>query len=124
MKYSKVIGATPAKSVLAMMVLAALLSACASTQTTETAGQPQSQRSTTMSKKETVGAFLGAVLKSDAATMHLLANADYIQHNPHIPTGLEPFIQLLPVLQAAKTTAENMPAVYRCPFFRVAGKFS
>ena len=61
-----------------------------------------------MSNKEKVGAFLGAVAQNDATTMRQLANADYIQHNPHVPTGLEPFIQMLPVLQEAKTTAENV----------------
>ena len=61
-----------------------------------------------MSKKSIVGAFLGAVLQQDAAKMRELANADYIQHNPFIPTGLEPFIQLLPVLKAHGTTAENV----------------
>lgn len=61
-----------------------------------------------MSKKETVGAFLGAVLQNDPARMRELANADYIQHNPFIPTGLEPFIQMLAVLQENKTTAENI----------------
>jgi predicted SnoaL-like aldol condensation-catalyzing enzyme len=61
-----------------------------------------------MSKKETVGAFLGAVLQSDTATMRALANEDYIQHNPFIPTGLEPFINMLPVLQEHGTTAENI----------------
>ncbi|AMW05500.1 mucin [Gemmatimonas phototrophica] len=61
-----------------------------------------------MSTKETVGAFLGAVLKNDPATMRQLANADYIQHNPFLPTGLEPFIGMLPVLQQNGTTAENI----------------
>ena len=61
-----------------------------------------------MSKKPIVGAFLGAVLQQDAAKMRALANADYIQHNPFIPTGLEPFIQLLPVLKQSGTTAENV----------------
>lgn len=61
-----------------------------------------------MSKKETVGTFLGAVIKNDPATMRELANADYIQHNPFIPTGLEPFIQMLPVLQENGTRAENI----------------
>ncbi|MEL7161646.1 MAG: nuclear transport factor 2 family protein [Bacteroidota bacterium] len=61
-----------------------------------------------MTKQETVGTFLGAVLKNDPATMRALANADYIQHNPFIPTGLEPFIQMLPVLQENGTTAENI----------------
>jgi len=61
-----------------------------------------------MSNKEIVGAFLGAVLKNDPTAMRKLANADYIQHNPHIPTGLEPFIGMLPVLQQHGTTAENV----------------
>jgi predicted SnoaL-like aldol condensation-catalyzing enzyme len=40
--------------------------------------------------------------------MRELANEDYVQHNPFIPTGLEPFIQMLPVLQENGTTAENI----------------
>jgi predicted SnoaL-like aldol condensation-catalyzing enzyme len=54
--------------------------------------------------KPIVGAFLGAVLQGDVDTMREVANADYIQHNPFIPTGLEPFIELLPVLAEAGTT--------------------
>ncbi|MEM6395589.1 MAG: hypothetical protein AAF741_04520 [Bacteroidota bacterium] len=61
-----------------------------------------------MSNKEIVGTFLGAVLKNDPETMRKLANANYIQHNPFLPTGLEPFIQMLPVLQENGTTAENI----------------
>ena len=62
----------------------------------------------TMSNKQIVGTFLGAVLQQDTDTMRGLANTDYIQHNPFIPTGLEPFIELLPVLAEAGTTAENI----------------
>jgi predicted SnoaL-like aldol condensation-catalyzing enzyme len=62
----------------------------------------------TASIKPIVGAFLGAVLQGDVDTMREVANADYIQHNPFIPTGLEPFIELLPVLAEAGTTAENI----------------
>jgi predicted SnoaL-like aldol condensation-catalyzing enzyme len=61
-----------------------------------------------MSKKETVGTFLGAVLQNDPATMREVADNNYVQHNPFIPTGLEPFIQMLPVLQEHGTTAENI----------------
>ena len=61
-----------------------------------------------MSNKEIVGAFLGAVVQQDVDTMRELANPDYIQHNPFIPTGLEAFIELLPVLAEAGTTAENI----------------
>jgi predicted SnoaL-like aldol condensation-catalyzing enzyme len=58
--------------------------------------------------KPIVGAFLGAVSQGDVERMRELANADYIQHNPFVPTGLEPFIGLLPVLKEAGTTAENV----------------
>lgn len=68
----------------------------------------QPSKRSTMSKKETVGIFLGAVLQNDPATMREVANTDYIQHNPFVPTGLEPFIQMLPVLQEHGTTAENI----------------
>ncbi|NQZ78491.1 MAG: hypothetical protein HRT61_20625 [Ekhidna sp.] len=61
-----------------------------------------------MSDKEKVGTFLNAVMTSDTTTMRNLANSDYIQHNPFIPTGLEPFIKMLPVLQDNGTTAENV----------------
>ena len=62
----------------------------------------------TPSIKPIVAKFLGAVLQGDVDTMREVANADYIQHNPFIPTGLEPFIGLLPVLAEAGTTAENI----------------
>lgn len=81
--------------------MAVTLAACGGSSTA-----PATEQS--MSKKPIVGAFLGAVLQQDAAKMRELANADYIQHNPFIPTGLEPFIQLLPVLKAHGTTAENV----------------
>ncbi len=58
-----------------------------------------------MSTKATASAFLGAVLRNDPATMRQVANADYIQHNPFIPTGLESFIQMLAVLQEHGTNA-------------------
>lgn len=61
-----------------------------------------------MTTKETVGTFLASVIQQDTTTMRRLANADYIQHNPYIPTGLEPFIEMLPLLQKHGTTAENI----------------
>lgn len=61
-----------------------------------------------MNKKEIVGVFLGSVLQQDAEKMRALANVDYVQHSPFIPTGLEPFIQLLPVFKESGTTANNI----------------
>ena len=90
-----------------LFVLSGILASCSTKQSESTSGQNES-KIMNMNTKETVGTFLGAVLKNDPVTMRELANADYIQHNPFIPTGLEPFIQMLPVLQENGTTAENI----------------
>lgn len=68
----------------------------------------QTKEKVATNNKQTVGIFLGAVLQQDQAKMRELANENYIQHNPFIPTGLEAFIQLLPVLKQNGTTAENV----------------
>ncbi|MEL6867139.1 MAG: nuclear transport factor 2 family protein [Bacteroidota bacterium] len=97
------------KQVFAILLLG-FLTACGSSPTT-TNQEPTNlskPKNSTMSNKEIVGTFLGAVAKSDVETMRKLANADYIQHNPFVPTGLEPFIQLLPVLKENGTYAENV----------------
>lgn len=61
-----------------------------------------------LNNKEIVGTFLGAVAKQDVETIRKFGNSDYIQHNPFVPTGLEPFIGLLPVLKENSTYAENV----------------
>lgn len=93
------------KKVLSMLLITGFIASCTSAGKTS---DTHESKISTMNKKETVGAFLGAVLKNDPETIRELANADYIQHNPFIPTGLEPFIQMLPVLQENGTTAENI----------------
>lgn len=95
------------KKVISAFVLSGILASCSVNQPKSTSEHNQSKTST-MSEKETVGTFLAAVMQNNPATMRELANADYIQHNPFIPTGLEPFIQMLPVLQENGTTAENI----------------
>jgi predicted SnoaL-like aldol condensation-catalyzing enzyme len=90
---------------ITILLLAGLIASC---QVSRETSDNQSSKISTMSEKETVGTFLGAVLQNDPTTMRTLANADYIQHNPFIPTGLEPFIQMLPILQENGTTAENI----------------
>ncbi len=93
------------RQVFTILLFTGLFAACNSGKPTS---NNQQSKTPAMSKKETVGTFLGAVLQNDPASMRELANADYIQHNPFIPTGLEPFIQMLPVLQENGTTAENI----------------
>jgi predicted SnoaL-like aldol condensation-catalyzing enzyme len=95
------------KKVLTVFVLAGILASCNTSKTNATSESNQSQEKT-MNNKEIVGTFLGAVAKQDAEKMRKFANADYIQHNPFVPTGLEPFIGLLPVLKENGTYAENV----------------
>jgi predicted SnoaL-like aldol condensation-catalyzing enzyme len=95
------------KKVLSVLLLSGMLISCGNNQP-ETTTEHNSVNNEKMTEKEIVGSFLGSVLKGDTATMRALANEDYIQHNPFIPTGLAPFIQMLPVLQENGTTAENI----------------
>lgn len=89
-------------------LMVAGLSACAVPQRSDHAQGASAPVAAAAQNKQTVGAFLGAVMRQDAAAMRALANEDYIQHNPYLPTGLAPFIDMLPVLKAHGTTAENV----------------
>lgn len=95
------------RKALMVMSLAGILASCNTAQT-QTAEVNNQSKTKTMSNKEIVGTFLGAVAKQDTATMRKMANANYIQHNPFIPTGLEPFIGMLPILKEHGTYAENV----------------
>lgn len=90
-----------------VFLLTGILASCGTNPSVSTSEQSESTNNT-MSKKETVGAFLGAAMQHDTAKMRELANTDYVQHNPFIPSGLDPFIQLLPVLKEHGTTAKNV----------------
>lgn len=95
------------KQVLTSILITGMLASCGSNQTTSTSAKNES-KSNKMNNKEIVGTFLGAVSKQDTTTMREWANADYIQHNPFVPTGLEPFIGMLPMLKEHGTYAENV----------------
>ncbi len=95
------------KKAITVFLLAGILASCGMSQS-KSIDEDDSSTEKTMNNKEIVGTFLGAVAKQDAETMRQLANADYIQHNPYVPTGLEPFIGLLPVLKENGTYAENV----------------
>ncbi|MEM6721455.1 MAG: nuclear transport factor 2 family protein [Bacteroidota bacterium] len=93
------------RQVFALLIVAGMMTSC---HTNTTANTEQHSNTSTMKHKETVGTFLGAALQNNPEKMRSLANADYIQHNPFIPTGLEPFIGMLSILQEHKTTGENV----------------
>ena len=95
------------RKVFTVLTLTGILASCVVNQTKSTSENNQTKTSK-MTNKKIVGTFLGAVMKQDTATMRQVANADYIQHNPFVPTGLEPFIGLLPILKEHETYAENV----------------
>lgn len=92
------------KKLISFFTLSVLLASCTVQQTKSTISKNQSK----MNNKEIVGTFLGAVANQDLETIREYGNPDYIQHNPFVPTGLEPFIGLLPVLKEHGTYAENV----------------
>lgn len=95
------------RKALCVLLLSGILASCGVSKTNSTS-EDNSNNDSKMGNKEIVGTFLGAVAKQDVETIRKHANADYIQHNPFIPTGLEPFIQLLPALKESGTYAENV----------------
>ncbi len=95
------------RNVIIVFLLSGILASCSTTKKQSISGVNQS-KVVTMNNKEIVSIFLGAVAKQDAETIRRFANVDYIQHNPFVPTGLEPFIGLLPVLKEYGTHAENV----------------
>ena len=95
------------REVLTAFTLSIILASCGKSPS-QSLSEVNSKATKKMNNKEIVGTFLGAVAKQDAETMRKFANADYIQHNPSVPTGLEPFIGLLPVLKEHGTYAENV----------------
>lgn len=52
----------------------------------------------------------------DAAAVSQYFKADYIQHNPNVPTGIEPIIGFLPALQAAETSVTTHRVLQDGPF--------
>jgi len=65
--------------------------------------------STGASQKEKMASFFEAINTRDVATIEDLVTADYIQHNPTIPTGRDPFVGLLTtVLEDNGTQVENI----------------
>lgn len=94
------------KKSIIVLALAGMLASCGVNQTKSSSETNSNNKK--MTNKEIVGTFLGAVAKQDVETIRKFGNTDYIQHNPFVPTGLEPFIGLLPVLKQHGTYAENV----------------
>ncbi|HKK58342.1 MAG TPA: nuclear transport factor 2 family protein [Salinivirga sp.] len=62
-----------------------------------------------LSQREKIASFFEAINTRDVAIIEELVTEDYIQHNPFIPTGRDPFIGLLTtVLEDNGTRVENI----------------
>lgn len=95
------------RKLIPLMLLAVLLTAFNRSQKTTKMNETNTNLKTVkMNKKETALAFVQAVTSQNADKVRALANEDYIQHNPFLPTGLEPFIGLFPVLKENGTQAQ------------------
>ncbi len=94
------------KQLSLLLLFASLLTACNTSKTTDKKDTNTTTKNTSMNKKETAIAFVQAVTNQDEKTVRALANTDYIQHNPFLPTGLNPFIRLFPVLKENNTKAK------------------
>ncbi len=90
------------KPLLSTLVAVSFLAACSSNSLTSV---------TETSKKEVALEFVEAVTSQDVDRVRQLVNADYIQHNPYLPTGLEPFISLFPILKENGTSAQAVRVI-------------
>lgn len=58
--------------------------------------------------QEKAKAYYGAVNRYDLSTIEAMVTEDYIQHNPHVPTGRAAFLALFPKLREHGTQIENL----------------
>ena len=99
------------RQALIILLLAGFIASCTSSKITSDIQPSLNSKTSKMSKKETAMAFVKAVTTQDTEKVRALANADYIQHNPFLPTGLEPFIGLFPVLKENGTSADAVRVI-------------
>lgn len=89
-----------------MLFLSTVLLACNNTTSINKKHSKTQSKKQHMTQKEMALAFVNAVTHQDEQKVRELANEDYIQHNPFLPTGLSPFISLFPVLKENNTQAK------------------
>jgi predicted SnoaL-like aldol condensation-catalyzing enzyme len=102
------------KKVLMMIMVAGTFVGCNSANSNsnnDATNEISNDKIEQMNKKEKAVAFVQAVTAQDVDKVKALANVDYIQHNPFLPTGLDPFIGLFPVLKENGTTAKQVRVI-------------
>ena len=94
---------THLKQILALLLLSFFIISCDKDEENPTPGTSE------LSQKEKVAIFFKAINERDVATLEELVTEDYIQHNPFIPTGRDPFVGLLTtILEDNGTNVENI----------------
>ena len=94
---------THIKQIIALLLLSFFIISCDKDEENPTPSTPE------LSQKEKVAIFFKAINERDVATLEELVTEDYIQHNPFIPTGRDPFVGLLTtVLEDNGTKVENI----------------
>lgn len=87
-----------------MLCMIVLLTSCNSAQ--NNTDVQASNKTTTMDDLKTIAKKAQQAFFSDydADGVKRYFKTDYIQHNPHVPTGIEPVLGFLPVLEKAQTS--------------------
>ncbi|MCI4650937.1 nuclear transport factor 2 family protein [Phaeodactylibacter sp.] len=87
------------KTIVALFILTAFFASC----------DKDDDLTPELTQREKITAFFEAVNTRDVTTIEELVTEDYIQHNPFIPTGRDPFVGLLTtVLEDNGTKVENI----------------
>ncbi|MCB0538417.1 MAG: nuclear transport factor 2 family protein [Lewinellaceae bacterium] len=87
------------KIIVALLILTAFFASC----------DKDDDSTPELTQREKITAFFEAVNTRDVTTIEELVTEDYIQHNPFIPTGRDPFVGLLTtVLEDNGTRVENI----------------
>ncbi len=90
---------TDIKIVFSLFVAMSFLASC----------DDDEQMTPELNQREKIASFFEAINTRNVATIEELVTEDYIQHNPFIPTGRDPFVGLLTtVLEDNGTKVENI----------------
>jgi len=94
---------THLKQILTLLLLSFFIISCDKDEENPTPSTPE------LSQREKITSFFEAINTRDVAIIEELVTEDYIQHNPFIPTGRDPFVGLLTtVLEDNGTKVENI----------------
>jgi predicted SnoaL-like aldol condensation-catalyzing enzyme len=94
---------THLKQILTLLLLSFFIISCDKDEENPTPSTPE------LSQREKITSFFEAINTRDVAILEELVTEDYIQHNPFIQTGRDPFVGLLTtVLEDNGTKVENI----------------